>query len=133
MVLAVSVTISLSPALEAAISAGLATSNSALARIESKLDAAIAKEQIEMSVLDTDLAALTAQVNSNTSVIASAEEVIEGIAAQIAAAVAAALAAGATAAQLKSITDLQATVAANDTALAAAIANTSGGGQPVAP
>ncbi len=94
-------------------------------RIEKKLDRIIQQQErelIKMAKLDDAITALTAEVSKDTTVIASAITLIKGIAAQIQAAVDAALAAGATPAQLKALTDLQASVAANDTALAAAVA-----------
>jgi hypothetical protein len=65
--------------------------------------------------------ALTAEVAKNTTVEKSALALIQGFAAQLAAAVAAAQAAGATAAQLQGFSDLQDTLTANDTELAAAV------------
>ncbi len=103
-------------------------------RIEKKLDRIIQQQErelIKMAKLDDAITALTAEVAKDTTVIASAITLIKGIAAQIQAAVDAALAAGATPAQLKALTDLQASVAANDTALAAAVA--AGTPPPVVP
>ena len=78
-----------------------------------------------MAKLDDSIKALTLEVTKDTSVIASAVTLIQGFAAQLKAAVDAALAAGASPAQLQALTDLQTTIAANDTALAAAVqANT---------
>lgn len=75
-----------------------------------------------MAALDDKISALQTEVTNNTTVIGSAETLINGFAAQLAAAIAAALAAGATDAQLQSLTDLNTTLTANDTALAAAVA-----------
>ena len=75
-----------------------------------------------MSALDDAITALTNEVTEETTVEQSALTLIQGIPALIASAVTAALAAGATPAQLKSITDLQAKLAANDSELAAAVA-----------
>ncbi len=78
-----------------------------------------------MAKLDDSIAALQAEVARNTTVEKSALALIQGFAKQLADAVAAATAAGATDAQLKSITDLQASLATNDDELAAAVqANT---------
>ena len=76
---------------------------------------------IRMSQLDDAIAALTTEVTNETTVEKSALALIQGIPAMIATAVSAALAAGATPAQLKAVTDLQATLAANDTELSAAV------------
>lgn len=78
-----------------------------------------------MAALDDQITALTKEVANNTTVEASALTLISGLKAQLAAALAAAAAAGATPAQLASLTSLQTSLAANDTALAAAVgANT---------
>lgn len=77
-----------------------------------------------MAVAD-DLLALQAQVTRATAVEAGATTLIGGIQARIDAAVAAALANGATAAQIKPVTDLSAALGAQSDALTAAvIANT---------
>ena len=75
-----------------------------------------------MAALDDKIAALQTEVANNTTVEKSALALINGFAAQLAAAVAAAQAAGATTAQLQAITDLQTTLASNDTELASAVA-----------
>ncbi len=75
-----------------------------------------------MNQLDTEIAALTAQVATDTTVEGSAVKLIQGFAAQLAAAVAAAGANGATPTQLASLTDLGKTVETNSAALAAAVA-----------
>ena len=68
---------------------------------------------------------LTTEVTNETSVEQSALKLIQGIPALIGAASAKASAAGATTAQLQALSDLQTTLAANDTELAAAVtANT---------
>ncbi len=111
------------------------------ARIEGKLDQVLlnqAQEQKTMAKLDDAITALTAQVATDTTVIASAVTLINGIAAQIAAAVAAATAAGATPAQLAAITALGTSLATSDAALAAAVAantpaGTGGGPTPKSP
>ena len=78
-----------------------------------------------MSKLDDALASLEAQATANTDAEASAVVVLNKIPQMIADAVAAALAAGATAAELQSITDLQAKLAASAASLGAAVvANT---------
>jgi hypothetical protein len=79
-------------------------------------------EQTAMAALDDDLTALQAQIATDATVEASAVTLIQGIAGQVAAATAAALAAGATPAQLATLTGLTTSLAANDTALAAAVA-----------
>lgn len=66
--------------------------------------------------------ALTAQVTANKNVIDSAILLINGIADRITTAVQAALAGGATAAELAPVTDLVASLKAEDNALAAAVA-----------
>jgi len=79
-----------------------------------------------MAALDDAIAALTAQVESDTAVESSAVTVINGIAGQVAAAVAAAQAAGATPAQLDALNKLVPTLKNSADTLAAAIAaNTS--------
>ncbi len=75
-----------------------------------------------MTALDTEIAALTAQVATDTTVEGSAVTLIQGFAKQLAAAVAAATANGATPAQLASLTALGTTVETNSAALAAAVA-----------
>ena len=83
-----------------------------------------AKKEI-MDQLDTDIAALQADVTNATTVTQSAVTLINGISAQIAAAVAAATAAGATPAQLDAIQAVQTSLEANTAALSAAVqANT---------
>lgn len=77
-----------------------------------------------MAIAD-DLLALQAQVTRATTVEAGATTLIDGIQARIDAAVAAALANGATAAQIKPVTDLSAALGAQSDALTTAIiANT---------
>ncbi len=75
-----------------------------------------------MTALDTEIAALTAQVATDTTVEGSALTLINGFNAKLAAAVAAAAANGATPAQLAELTALGSSVAASNTALAAAVA-----------
>ena len=97
----------------------------ALAKINAKLDmvlSIIQKEEKLMALLDDDITALQAEVAADTVAENAAIKLINGIQAQIETAVAAANAAGATPAQLKAITDLGATLTANTTALAAAVA-----------
>jgi len=74
-----------------------------------------------MSVLD-DVNALKAQIEATETVEGSATTFINGVPGLISAAVAAALANGATADQLKPLTDLQSTLQAQTEALSAAIA-----------
>jgi hypothetical protein len=71
--------------------------------------------------LDQQIADLAAEVTNATTVKDSVLTLIQGIPALIAAAVAKATAAGATPAQLQAISDLQATLASNDTVMAAAV------------
>jgi hypothetical protein len=80
------------------------------------------QENDHMAALDDKIAALQTEVANNTTVEQSAITLIQGLAQQLAAAIAAAAAAGATTAQLQTLTDLQTTLAANDSALSAAIA-----------
>ena len=84
------------------------------------------------SVLDDTIAALTAQVTTNTDAEASATTVLNSVPGMIQAAVDAALAKGATDAQLQAFADLKNKLQASVTPLAAAIvANTTpaaGGG-----
>lgn len=82
-----------------------------------------------MSQLDDAITALQAEVTQETTVEKSALALIQGIPAMIESAITAALAAGATPAQLQAITDVAATINANDTELAAAVA----AGTPSAP
>jgi hypothetical protein len=90
------------------------------------------QEKKDMAVLDDKLTSLTAQVAANTTVIGSAEVLINGIADQIKAGVDAALAAGATPVQLQAITALQTTIQQNDDELTKAIvANTPNPAPPV--
>ncbi len=86
-----------------------------------------------MSKLDDSIASLTTEVANNTAVEKSALTLINGFAAQLAAAIAAALAAGASATELQSLTDLQTTLAANDTELAAAVAANQAPAAPAPP
>jgi hypothetical protein len=75
--------------------------------------------------LDAQITDLTTEVTNETTVEKSALTLIQGIPALIAAAIAKASAAGATTAQLQALSDLQTTLAANDTELSAAVtANT---------
>jgi hypothetical protein len=71
--------------------------------------------------LDTNIAALTAQVAANTTVEGSAVTLLNGIPAMITAAVAAATAAGATPAELAAVTGLATTLQASAAPLAAAV------------
>ena len=76
--------------------------------------------------LDQQIADLAAEVTQSTTVKNSVLALIQGIPALIAAAVVKATAAGATPAQLQAISDLQDSLANNDTVMAAAVvANTS--------
>lgn len=75
-----------------------------------------------MSQLDDDIAALQTEVANETTVAQSAVTLIQGIPGMIQTAVDAAIAAGATTTQLQSLVDLKNTLAANDTALSAAVA-----------
>lgn len=86
----------------------------------------ILQREIQMSVtLQTSIDGLTAKVQAQTAVDASAVTLIQGIPQLIAAAVAAATAAGATSAQLQAITDLGTQLDAASGPLAAAVtANT---------
>lgn len=87
-----------------------------------------------MAALDDAITALQAEVANDTTVIQSADTLINGIAAQITAAVNAALAAGATPAQLTALSTLTSTLVANDTSLANAVAaNTPVPPVPVSP
>ena len=80
-----------------------------------------------MAALDDQIAALQAEVSSNTSIEQSAVALLNGLEKQLADALAAASAAGATAAQLAQLQAVHDVLAANDTGLAAAItANTPG-------
>lgn len=74
-----------------------------------------------MSVLDDELAALTAQVAANTSAEDSAVLILNDIPNRIQAAVDAALAAGATPAQLQAVNDLKDALKAHADPLAAAV------------
>ena len=77
------------------------------------------------NTLDTEIAALQAQVTQNVTVEGSAITLISGIAAQIAAAVAKATAAGATPAELQAVTDLGTSLSASAASLSTAVtANT---------
>lgn len=77
-----------------------------------------------MAAVD-DLNALGAEVTRATTVDDSASTLIDGFAARLAAAAAAAIANGATAAQIKPVTDLGAALtAASDRLTASVIANT---------
>lgn len=110
---------------------------SRLATIEKllkKLMILVKGEILEMAALDDAITALQAEVANDTTVIQSADTLINGIAAQITAAVNAALAAGATPAQLTALSTLTSTLVANDTSLANAVAaNTPTAPVPVSP
>jgi hypothetical protein len=71
--------------------------------------------------LDAQIAAIALEVGNDTTVDGSALKLIQSIPGLIAAAVATALTKGATPAQLQSLSDLQDTLAKNDTVLAAAV------------
>ena len=78
-----------------------------------------------MAAIDDKIAALQTEVANQTTVDNSAVALLQGLSTQLAAALAAAANAGATPAQLQALTDLQTTLAANDTTLSAAVtANT---------
>lgn len=74
------------------------------------------------SALDAEIATLTTDVASLTTVAASAEALLNGIGGMVSAAVAAALAAGATPAELAGLTALDTAIDANTAALSAAVA-----------
>ena len=93
-----------------------------LDRIEALITQLSTQEHKDMTATDDAITALTAQVTANTTVIGSAEATITGIAAALATALASASANGATPAELAQITALQATLANDDTGLAAAVA-----------
>jgi CHASE3 domain sensor protein len=76
-----------------------------------------------MADIDNQIRALTIEVTRNTSVEKSALLLINGFAASLDSAVKAAQAAGATATQLKALSDLGTTLTDNDAELAAAVAN----------
>jgi hypothetical protein len=80
------------------------------------------KVVIQMSALDDKIAALKQEIQNDTTVIGSAVALINGFAQRLQEAIAAALAAGATEAQLLAMTELNTSLAANDQALAAAVA-----------
>jgi len=83
------------------------------------------QEMDEMTQLDDNIVALQQTVAADTTVVQSAVSLINGIAQQIADAVAAAMAAGATADELKSLTDLGTSIQGNTQQLADAVqANT---------
>ena len=85
----------------------------------------ITRLEKQMSKLDDQITALTAQVAANTDVENSALVLIQGFSARLDAAVASAQAAGATPAQLQALTDLGTAITASDDSLAAAVqANT---------
>ena len=120
----------------------------AIAHIINKIDALSAKidhmlslitqtaaqEQKDMTALDDAITSLKAAVAANTSEIASARTLIQGIGSQITNAVAAALAAGATAAQLAELSSLGTTLASDDAGLASdVVANTPAAPAPATP
>lgn len=74
-----------------------------------------------MAAIDDKITALQAEVANQTTVDQSAITLLQGLSTQLAAALAAAANAGATPAQLQALTDLQTSLAANDTSLAAAV------------
>lgn len=80
-----------------------------------------------MAALDDAITALGTKVSALTSVVASTKELLKGLRDQLAAAIEAAKNAGATAAQLQSLTDLTATLGAQEDDLAAAVAQGTGG------
>lgn len=75
-----------------------------------------------VNTLAAEITQLQADSAAQTTVIQSAETVINGIAGQIAAAVAAAQAQGATPEQLQALTDLHTQLSANTAGLSASIA-----------
>ena len=82
----------------------------------------IARLEKQMSKLDDQITALTAQVAANTDVENSASLLIQGFSARLDAAVAAAQAAGASPFQLKALTDLGTAIKTSNDELAAAVA-----------
>ena len=100
----------------------------------SLLAQAATQEQKDMTALDDAITSLKAAVAANTSEIASARTLIQGIGSQITNAVAAALAAGATAAQLAELSSLGTTLASDDAGLASdVVANTPAAPPPATP
>lgn len=93
-----------------------------LDRIEDRLKTLQEQETIDMAIIDDDIAALTAKVSAESTVVSSAVTLLNGISATVASAVAAALAAGATPDQLKALTDATASIDAQSAQLAAAVA-----------
>jgi hypothetical protein len=94
-----------------------------------KIIAILATIQAEMlimsatvSTIDSDIAELQSDVAALTTTVGSAVALIDGFAAQLAAAQSAALAAGATPEELSVLTALHASISAQTTALAAAVA-----------
>jgi uncharacterized coiled-coil protein SlyX len=92
--------------------------SSSLAQILAGID----RLEKQMSKLDDQISALTAQVQANTDVENSALVLIQGFSARLDAAVAAAQAAGATPTQLQALTDLGTAIKTSDDSLAAAVA-----------
>lgn len=112
------ITLGLSPTLEAWIQAQTYTTiNPTLARVE----AALARIEKKMSLLDDSLNVVIADVTAENTVIDGAITFIEGVPALIQTAVDAALAKGATPAQLQSLTDLGTAITTKKDALAAAL------------
>src|ERR1035437_10121356 len=101
-----SITIGLSPTLEAWITQAYTTINPTLARME----AALARIETKMKTLQDNLDAVIADVTAENTVIDGAITFIASVPGLIQTAVDAALAQGATPAQLQALTDLGAAI-----------------------
>ena len=111
------------------------SNGSDLGEVNQKLQALLnfAQQELqEMSQLDDNIAQLQQTVSADTTVVQSAVSLINGIAQQIADAIAAAMAAGASADELKALTDLQTAVQTNTQQLADAVQANTPAAPPVA-
>ena len=86
-----------------------------------------------MAAIDDKITALQTEVANQTTVDNSAIALLQGLSKQLADALAAAANAGATPAQLQALTDLQTTLAANDTSLATAVSANTAPAPPAVP
>ena len=93
----------------------------ALARIESKLDAAVRQETKEMAAIDDAIEGLKTKLADNTSATASIKALVSSIPQMIADAVAKAIAAGATPAEVQAVVDLGNALKANTDELVASV------------
>jgi hypothetical protein len=110
--------------------------HAAIAAMNAKLDRVLVlltQESTQMTAMDDNISKLTADVQSEGTVIQSAVTLITGFQAALQSAIAAAQAQGATTTQLQSITGLAASVEAQTTLLANAVAQGTSAAQEAPP